>query len=108
MPTKPDQRAHSCITKSGPEAESGSKMAMFSGRTIYVIALLTYVFDRQNVILSYLQYCNTALFPVVHQDAERPVPLQCRARLGGFLKYDACDTACVFRRYVFPAQRLWL
>ena len=38
----------------------------------------------------------TALCPVVSQNAERPGPLQRRERLGGFLKYDACDTAGVF------------
>jgi len=40
--------------------------------------------------------CTTALFPGVSQDAERPGPLQRRARLGGVLTDDVCDTAGVF------------
>src|SRR5262249_12427226 len=53
-------------------------------------------FALQNVIFRSLHFCNTALFPVVRQDAERPGRLQRRARLGGLLTDDACDTAGVF------------
>jgi hypothetical protein len=46
--------------------------------------------------LSSLHCCNTALCPVVRHDAERPGRLPRRARLGGLLTSDACDTAGVF------------
>jgi putative transposase len=36
------------------------------------------------------------LLPVVSQDAEHPGPMQRRERLGGLLKYDAREAACVF------------
>ena len=36
---------------------------------------------------------NVLLFPVISQDPERAGPMQCRERLGGLLKYYACDAA---------------
>jgi len=42
---------------------------------------------------------NMLLFPAVSQGSERRGPIQCRERLGGLLKYDACEAACVFWPY---------
>jgi transposase InsO family protein len=36
---------------------------------------------------------NVLLVPVISQDPERAGPMQCRERLGGLLKYYACDAA---------------